>query len=186
VDELDLLRYYHKDEDTDVILIYLEELRRGPEFIDAVKEITSGDRPTPILVIKSGRTKRGAQAACSHTGAIAGSEGVYDAIFAQAGILRVDNISELFDFAKAFASKTIDFCGKEVEKVMNSGRMAIVTNAGGPGIVACDMSVTAGLTLATFKQETIETLLSHLPNTANVLVSISFALKNLMSSISSV
>jgi len=67
VDELDLLRYFHQDMDTEVIMIYLEELRRGAEFIQAVKEITSGNRPTPILVIKSGRTMAGAQAAASHT-----------------------------------------------------------------------------------------------------------------------
>lgn len=95
VDELDLLRYFHQDQETDVIMIYLEELRRGPEFIEAVKEITCGDnRPTPILVIKSGRTLAGAAAAASHTGALAGTEGVYDAIFKQSGIIRVDNIDE--------------------------------------------------------------------------------------------
>jgi acetyltransferase len=74
VDELDLLRYLHQDADTEVIMIYLEELRRGPEFVAAVKEITSGDRPTPVLVIKSGRTSAGATAAASHTGALAGTE----------------------------------------------------------------------------------------------------------------
>ncbi len=81
VDELDLLRYLHRDRETEVIMIYLEELRRGPEFIEAVKEITSGDRPTPVLVIKSGRTSAGAEAAASHTGALAGSEAVYDCHF---------------------------------------------------------------------------------------------------------
>lgn len=85
VDELDVLRYLHQDRDTEVIMIYLEELRRsGPEFIDAVKHITTySDRPTPILVIKSGRTNAGAAAAASHTGALAGSEAVYDSIFEQ-------------------------------------------------------------------------------------------------------
>ena len=74
--------------------------------IEAVKEITSGDiRPTPVLVIKSGRTTAGAQAAASHTGALAGTEGVYDAIFQQSGIIRVDSIDELFDFAMVFAYK---------------------------------------------------------------------------------
>jgi acetate---CoA ligase (ADP-forming) len=135
IDELDLLRYFHKDKETDVIMIYLEELRRGPEFITAVKEITCGDRPTPVLVIKSGRTAQGAAAAASHTGALAGTEGVYDAIFKQAGILRVDNIDELFDFAKTFAAKTIDPSGREVRKFLHGNRLAIVTNAGGPGIV---------------------------------------------------
>jgi acetyltransferase len=169
IDELDLLRYFHNDEDTEVIMIYLEELRRGPEFIEAVKEITSGDiRPTPVLVIKSGRTAAGAQAAASHTGALAGTEGVYDAIFQQSGIIRVDSIDELFDFATAFAYKNESTLGKFRRKVPGGNRVAIVTNAGGPGIVATDMTVTSGLQLAEFKEETIEVLASHLPKTANL------------------
>ena len=169
IDELDLLRYFHKDEDTEVIMLYLEELRRGPEFIEAVKEITSGDyRPTPVLVIKSGRTAAGAQAAASHTGALAGTEGVYDAIFQQSGIIRVDSIDELFDFATAFAYKNESALGKFRRKVPAGNRVAIVTNAGGPGIVATDMTVSSGLQLAGFKEETIEVLASHLPKTANL------------------
>ena len=169
IDELDLLRYFHKDEDTEVIMIYLEELRRGPEFIEAVKEITSGDmRPTPVLVIKSGRTTAGAQAAASHTGALAGTEGVYDAIFQQSGIIRVDSIDELFDFATAFAYKNESSLGKFRRKVPGGNRVAIVTNAGGPGIVATDMTVSSGLQLAKFHEETIEVLASHLPKTANL------------------
>lgn len=169
VDELDLLRYFHKDADTEVIMIYLEELRRGPEFIEAVKEITSGDfRPTPVLVIKSGRTSAGARAAASHTGALAGTEGVYDAIFQQSGIIRVDSIDELFDFATAFAYKNESALGKLRRKVPSGNRVAIVTNAGGPGIVATDMTVSSGLQLAKFQEETIEALASHLPKTANL------------------
>ena len=168
VDELDLLRYMHKDLDTEVIMIYLEELRRGPEFIEAVKEITTGDRPTPVLVIKSGRTSAGAKAAASHTGALAGTEAVYDAIFQQAGIIRVDSIDELFDFATAFAYKNESETGKFGRKIPNGNRVAIVTNAGGPGIVATDMTVTSGLKLAQFQEETVETLASHLPMTANL------------------
>ena len=153
IDELDLLRYFHKDEDTEVIMVYLEELRRGPEFIEAVKEITSGDiRPTPVLVIKSGRTAAGAQAAASHTGALAGTEGVYDAIFQQSGIIRVDSIVELFDFATAFAYKNESALGKFRRKVPAGNRVAIVTNAGGPGIVATDMTVSSGLQLARFQR----------------------------------
>ncbi len=169
VDELDLLRYFHRDRETEVIMVYLEELRRGPEFIQTVKEITSGDyRPTPILVIKSGRTRAGARAAASHTGALAGTEGVYDAIFKQAGIIRVESINELFDFASAFAYKNESETGKLRRKVPHGNRMAIVTNAGGPGIVATDVTVSAGLTLAEFSAETVEALSSHLPLTANL------------------
>ena len=168
VDELDLLRYMHDDKDTEVIMIYLEELRKGREFVESVKAITSGDRPTPILVIKSGRTTAGARAAASHTGALAGSEAVYDAIFKQAGIIRVDSINELFDYAIAFAYKNKSETGKFTRKVPNCNRVAIVTNAGGPGIVATDMTVSSGLKLAKFHEETIEALESHLPLTANL------------------
>ncbi|MDP2852409.1 MAG: CoA-binding protein, partial [Gallionella sp.] len=129
VDELDLLRYFHNDLDTSVIILYLEELRRGQEFIDAVKEITSGHRPTPVLIIKSGRTRAGAKAAASHTGALAGTEAVYDAIFKQAGIIRAESIAELFDFANAFAYKHESALGKTKRKIPSGSRVAIVTNA---------------------------------------------------------
>ena len=168
VDELDLLQYLHQDPQTEVIILYLEELRRGPEFIEAVKEITSGFRRTPVLVIKSGRTTAGAQAAASHTGSLAGSEAVYDAIFHQAGIIRAETIDELFDFANAFAYKTESALGKTRRKVPTGNRVAIVTNAGGPGIVATDMTVSAGLRLASFSPDTVKALANHLPKTANL------------------
>ncbi len=158
VDELDLLRYLHQDPYTEVIMIYLEELRRGAEFIRTVKEITSGARPTPVLVIKSGRTQAGAQAAASHTGSLAGSEGVYEAFFQQSGIIRANSIEQLFNYAAAFANR----------KIPRGNKVAIVTNAGGPGIVATDMTVSSGLELAKFAEETVEALASHLPPTANL------------------
>ncbi len=168
VDEVDLLRYFHNDPDTEVILIYVEELQRGQEFIKVAREITGGDRPKPILVIKSGRTSAGAQAAASHTGSLAGSEAVYDAIFSQSGVIRVNSIDELFDFATAFAYKNESALGKLRRKVPHGNRVAIVTNAGGPGIVATDMTVTSGLVPARFSEDTIAALKSHLPATANV------------------
>jgi acetate---CoA ligase (ADP-forming) len=169
VDELDLLHYLHMDVDTEVIMIYLEELRRGAEFVQAVKEITAGDvRPKPVLVIKSGRTSEGAMAAASHTGSLAGSDAVYNAIFKQSGIIRVDTIDELFDFATAFSYKNESALGKLRRKVPYGNRVAIVTNAGGPGIVATDMTVSTGLKLARFEEETLQTLASHLPDTANL------------------
>ncbi len=168
VDELDLLRYFHQDLDTKVIMIYLEELRRGPEFIEEVKKITSGQRPTPVLVIKSGRTSAGAKAASSHTGALAGSEAVYDSIFEQAGIIRAESIEELFDYASAFAYKSESALGKMTRKMPYGNQVAIVTNAGGPGIVATDMTISTGLQLAKFNPETQEALKSHLPSAASV------------------
>jgi len=167
VDELDLLQYLHEDIDTEVIMIYLEELRRGPEFVEIVKQITCGRRRTPVLVIKSGRTSAGARAAASHTGALAGSEAVYDSIFEQAGIIRANSINELFDFASAFTFKTTSALGKVSRKLPGGNRVAIITNAGGPGIVATDMTVSSGLELAQFTPETVNSLKEHLPPTAN-------------------
>ncbi|MCP3921943.1 MAG: CoA-binding protein [Desulfobacterales bacterium] len=158
VDELDLLKYYHDDPDTNVIMIYMEELQRnGAEFIREVKKITSGDNSTPVLAIKSGRSAQGAAAAASHTGSLAGSDALYDAIFAESGIVRCDSVNQLFDFAEVFSAK----------KIPSNDRIAIVTNAGGPGIIATDMTVSSGLRLAKLSDETVEELHRHLPATAN-------------------
>ncbi len=158
VDELDLLRYYHKDPHTDVVMIYMEELSRdAEEFISEVREITSGINPTPVIIIKSGTSDAGAAAAASHTGSLAGSDTVYDAIFEQSGIIRCHTVNELFDYAQSLASK----------KVPRGDRVAIVTNAGGPGIIATDMSENSGLKLAVFSDETVRELHKYLPPTAN-------------------
>lgn len=159
VDELDLLRYYHKDPDTDVVMIYMEELSRSSEeFISEVQKMTSGNNPTHVIAIKSGSSKAGAAAAASHTGALAGSDAIYNAIFTQSGILRCNTVNQLFDYAQAFATN----------KYPTGDQIAIVTNAGGPGIIATDMSEQSGLKLATFSEETIRELKKYLPSTANL------------------
>ncbi|MFP4040615.1 MAG: acetate--CoA ligase family protein [Desulfosudaceae bacterium] len=157
VEELDLLKYYHQDPETSVIMIYMEDLRLRPDFIQEIKHITSGDRPTPVLVIKSGKTAAGARAASSHTGSLAGTEAVYNAIFSQSGIIRVDKVDDLFDFAEAFSAR----------RMPTGNRVAIITNAGGPGIIATDMTENSGLRLARFSEETDAALRRHLPPTAN-------------------
>lgn len=158
IDELALLRYLHDDPNTKVIMMYVEDLRHGFEFIDEVREITGGDNPTPIVAVKSGRTAAGAAAVSSHTGSLAGSEAIYDALFLQSGIYRAQTISHLFDYAIAFATQPLP----------RSNRVAIITNAGGPGIIATDITVNVGLTLAKFSPETTEILKSSLPPTANI------------------
>jgi len=168
VDEIDLMRYLHEDPDTAVIMIYLEELRRAEEFVAVAQEVTSGNRPAPILVVKSGRTGAGARAAASHTGTLAGTEALYEAIFRQTGIIRAESVNELFDFANAFAYKQESPLGKLRRKLPPGRRVAIVTNAGGPGILATDMTVTADLELAAFGKDTIENLARQLPATANI------------------
>ena len=158
VTEMDLLRYLAADDSTDVILMYLETLTDGRAFIELAREITGElAQRKPILAIKSGRTTQGAAAARSHTGALAGSDAVYDAIFAQAGILRVDTVEELFDFAVGFSRQPLP----------KGNRFAIVTNAGGPGIMATDAAIRHGLELAKLRPETLESLKAKLPPTAN-------------------
>jgi len=158
VDELDLLRYYHNDPDTDVVMIYMEELSRSAEeFISEVRDMTSGTNPTHVIAIKSGSSDAGARAAASHTGALAGSDALYDAIFNMSGILRCATVNQLFDYAQAFAAN----------KYPTGDKVAIITNAGGPGIIATDMSEQSGLKLARFSEDTIKELRKYLPSTAN-------------------
>ncbi|MBI4388290.1 MAG: acetate--CoA ligase family protein [Candidatus Omnitrophica bacterium] len=157
--ELEILAYLKDDPKTSVILMYLEDLVDGSAFIQLVREIT-GDmkHPKPILAIKAGRTPQGAKAASSHTGSLMGSDEVYDAIFKQGGVLRVDSVNEIFDLAIAFASGVIP----------KSNRVAIVTNAGGPGIMATDSCVRYGLEMAELGSKTKEALKKVLPETANL------------------
>ncbi|MBT4502213.1 MAG: acetate--CoA ligase family protein, partial [Gemmatimonadetes bacterium] len=142
-----------------VILMYVEDLSNGLDFIHIAREITSEQEITkPILALKSGRTAEGARAAASHTGSMAGTDEVYDALMAQAGVLRVDTVQELFDYAMAFADQPMP----------RSDRIAIVTNAGGPGIMATDACVRQGLELADLSDETCKILTAALPAAASV------------------
>jgi len=158
IGELALIRYLHDDPQTKVIMLYVEELRHGAEFIELVREVTGGDNPTPILAIKAGRTAEGAAAVSSHTGSLAGSEAVYNALFEQSGVFRAQSVEELFDYAVAFANQPLP----------RANRMAIITNAGGPGIIATDVTIHSGLRLAQLGETTIEVLRSHLPAAANL------------------
>ena len=153
VTEIDLLRSLARDPQTRVILMYVEDLSAGQEFIDACQAIAHGENPKPILAIKTGRTSEGAAAAASHTGSLAGSDEVYDAIMAQAGVIRVESVGELFDFAEAFVDPTLPH-----------GRgTAIVTNAGGPGIMATDACIRYGLKISRFQDYTTKSLRFQMP-----------------------
>ncbi|MHC4271719.1 MAG: acetate--CoA ligase alpha subunit, partial [Planctomycetota bacterium] len=157
VNEIDLLRYLKDDPDTDVILMYLEDITNGHEFLETARQVT-WDAKKPMLAIKSGRSVEGARAAASHTGSLAGSDSAYDAIFYQSGIMRVEGISELFDYATAFAK----------QPVPNGKRIAIVTNAGGPGIMATDAAIRHKLEIADLSEQTKEKLKEVLPPTASI------------------
>lgn len=158
IKEVDVLSYLKDDPNTDVILMYLEDISFSRRFIEVVREITGDlEKCKPILAIKAGRTTEGAKAASSHTGSLMGSDEVYDAIFAQAGVIRINTVSEMFDLAVAFSRQPLP----------KSKQTAIVTNAGGPGIMATDACIRGGLTLAKFEEHTIERLKKALPSTAS-------------------
>ncbi|MEJ2672356.1 MAG: acetate--CoA ligase family protein [Deltaproteobacteria bacterium] len=159
LNENDFLAYLKDDPLTEVIAFYLEDLIDPKRFFQLAREITgeTGNKK-PILVIKSGRTAAGARAASSHTGALAGSDEAYDALFAQCGVLRVESLEELFDYALAFSTQPLP----------PGNRVAIVTNAGGLGIMTTDAAERYGLEIAELQEGTVARLKSELPPAANV------------------
>ena len=157
VNEVDFLEYLRDDPDTALILMYLEDISDGHAFMSIARQITFGQKK-PILAVKSGRSKEGAKAAASHTGSLAGSDANYDAIFYQSGIYRVESVNELFHYAIALSK----------QPAPKSNRIAIITNAGGPGIMATDAAIRHGLKLASFSEHTKEELRKHLPATASI------------------
>jgi len=157
VNEIDLLRYLKDDPDTRVIIMYLEDISDGHAFIEVARDITL-TVGKPILALKVGRSAEGARAAASHTGSLAGSDTAYDAIFMQGGIQRVEGVNELFNYALAFSSQPLP----------KGNRIAIVTNSGGPGIMATDALIRPGITLAQLSDKTKAELRAKLPPTASV------------------
>jgi len=158
VNEIDLLAALADDPLTQVILMYVEDLSDGPGFVRVAQRITHGPNAKPILAIKTGRTPQGAAAAASHTGSLAGSDEVYEAIFNQSGVLRVETVEDLFHYAQAFPNQPTP-AGR---------RIAIVTNAGGPGIMATDACVRYGLQIARLRDYTEKSLRNQLPPTASL------------------
>lgn len=157
VSDIDLLYYLKDDPKTKVILLYLEEISDGRGLMQTAREIIA-ETGKPILAIKSGRTAAGASAASSHTGSLAGSDEICDAALKQAGIIRCDNIEEMFNKAIAFTYQPLP----------KRNRIAIVTNAGGPGVLTTDAAVRDGLEIARFAPETTTILKKSLPRTANI------------------
>ncbi len=153
--ELDFIRDAVEDGYSKVILCYLEDVKDGESFVE---EVSQASRKKPIVIIKSGTSQAGAQAASSHTGALAGSNLAYDTAFRQAGVIRARTMEELFDYALAFATQPIP----------SGRRVAIVTNSGGPGIIATDQVEAQGLAMARFRKETLELLRNALPPAANI------------------
>jgi len=154
VSEIDLLEAWADDKDTNVILMYSEGLPNGQKFIKVAREVTKNK---PVVAIKSGVTKSGSRAVSSHTGSLAGSEQAYQAAFQQAGVLRAPDMASMFDMALALG----------YQPVLKNDRIAIITNAGGPGILATDALERSGMSLARLEVETIQELEKFLPDAAS-------------------
>ena len=151
----DLLQYWERDPDTDVILLYLESFGNPRRFARLARRIA---RSKPIVAVKAGRTTAGVRAAGSHTAALAASDVAVNALFQQSGVIRADTIDEMFDIAACLESQPLPA----------GARVAIVTNAGGPGILAVDACVAAGLQMADFSPATTARLQAFLPPEANI------------------
>ncbi len=146
----DLIEFFADDDQTDALLLYLEGLDNAPHFLSAARACSLRK---PVIAYKAGRFAESAHAAASHTGAIASSDAVYDVAFRHAGIERVNSIEELIDCARLLVDQDLT----------TSGRLAIVTNAGGPGVMASDKYLALGGRLAALTNESVASLNAALP-----------------------
>ncbi|HEV3115477.1 MAG TPA: GNAT family N-acetyltransferase, partial [Gemmataceae bacterium] len=151
----DLLQYWEEDPGTDVILLYLESFGNPRRFARIARRLS---RRKPIVVMKAGRTGAGKRAAGSHTAALAASDVAVDALFRQAGVIRAETLEEMFDLAAALSSQPLP----------RSTRVAIVTNAGGPGILCADACEAGGLSVPELPEATRASLASILPAAAGL------------------
>ncbi len=151
----DLLEYWEEDAATDVVLLYLESFGNPRKFARVARRVA---RTKPIVAMKAGRTSAGARAASSHTAALAGSEAAVDALFYQAGVLRVDTLEELLDVTSLLSTQPLP----------RGRRVAVLTNAGGLGILCADACESAGLSLAPLAEETVAALRDVLPQEASI------------------
>jgi len=150
IEDSDLLLWLAEDENTDVVLIYMEGVKEGRRFMEVAKKVTP---KKPVVVIKAGRSRRGSMAASSHTGALAGMDEVYESAFRQIGVLRARNVEQAFDWARAFASK----------RKARGPRTVIVTNGGGAGVLATDAAEICGLELIDPPEDLRQTFRSYMP-----------------------
>jgi acetyl coenzyme A synthetase (ADP forming)-like protein len=153
ISESDLLIALADHPNTKVILGYIEGVKDGKKFMDAALYAT---KKKPVIIVKAGNTAAGARAASSHTGTLAGSENAFKAAFKQCGVIRALTIESLFDYALVLAHQPLP----------KGNRLAIVTNAGGPGIIAADACEKSELTMASFQPKTVEILRASLPPNA--------------------
>ena len=155
LNEADILQALVEDEQTSVIAAYLESIEDGNKFLQVAEEAAA---IKPVVILKVGTTQAGAKAASSHTGSLAGADMAYGAAFRRAGVIRAENFEQLFDHAQALAAQPLP----------RGNRVAIITNAGGPGIMAADAAETVGLRLAPPSEEIRQRLRSALPAAASI------------------
>lgn len=151
----DLLEFWEDDENTKVILLYLETFGNPRKFSRIARRLT---RKKPIIAVKAGRSELGERAATSHTGALAGSDIAVDVLFRQAGVIRVNTIEEMFNVAKNLAHQPLP----------KGPRLAILTNAGGPGVLAVDAAINYGLSVPPLSEETRQKLAQFFPKEASL------------------
>jgi acetate---CoA ligase (ADP-forming) len=155
VDESDLIEYLGNDEKTKVICLYIEAVKDGKRFLEVCEKVS---KKKPIIAIKGGVTEAGAKATMSHTGSLAGSAEIYSGVFKQAGIIHAENLEDMFDFAKI------------LEKCIppKGGKLQIITNGGGYGILAVDAASKNGTQLTELSKETTKLLRKQLPPIINI------------------
>jgi acetate---CoA ligase (ADP-forming) len=172
VNETDALAALAEDEHTRVIVLYMEGVSDGRRFVQVAREVT---RHKPVIALKVGRYESGQKAAASHTGALAASDTAFDAAFEKAGILRADSAEQMFDWARALETYPGGFDTSGTTPLYSTsgphftqGGIAILTNAGGPGVIAADALEKNGLSLARLHEPTLKALTAELPAAANV------------------
>lgn len=155
LNEIDFLEYFGEDPETDIILGYIEDIKDGKRFLEVASRVS---KIKPVIIIKAGTTEAGARAASSHTGALAGFDRAFTEAFKKAGIIRVNTIQELFETAEIF----------KIKNLPKGNRLLVITNAGGPGIIAADTADKLGIKLDPMSKESIEAIIDKLPPTASL------------------
>ncbi len=168
VNETDVLPEVAKDEHTRVIVLYMEGVSDGAKFVQAANEVT---KHKPVVALKVGCFESGQKAAASHTGALAGSEAAFNAAFAKAGVLRANTAEQMFDWARALENCPRGFDTPRRTRgysTTSKKSIAILTNAGGPGVIAADSLETNGLLLSQLTESTLKALTTTLPPSASI------------------
>lgn len=155
LNETDFLEYFGEDPEIDIILGYIEDIKDGKRFLEIAQKVS---KVKPVIIIKAGVTEAGARAASSHTGALAGFDRAFSEAFKKAGIIRVNTLQELFEVAEMF----------KLKKIPKGENLLVITNAGGPGIIAADTADKLGIKLNPMTQESISAIIDKLPSNASL------------------